>query len=97
MQVKHIGFARHPAEPAPGGPGQQLMTGRSGDVQRLDTKRSIGATCDILPPRVRSQNPGSFVAQPGSLVDSPGSNVVVPGSFVGFPAQMSRSMHHKQS
>jgi hypothetical protein len=55
------------------------------------------ATCVNLPPWVRSQNPGSFACQPGSFVDSSGSNVDSVGSFVGFSAQMSQYMRHKES
>jgi hypothetical protein len=53
--------------------------------------------CVNLPPRVRSQNPGSFACQPGSFVDSSGSNVDSPGSFAGFSGEMRRYMRHKQS
>jgi hypothetical protein len=55
------------------------------------------ATCVILPPRVRSQIPGSFACQPGSFVDSSGSIVDSVGSFAGSAAEMRRYMRHKQS
>jgi hypothetical protein len=60
-------------------------------------KTLFEAACVILPPRVRSQNPGSFACQPGSFVDSSGSNVETVGSFAGFSAEMRRYMRHKQS
>ena len=48
----------------------------------------FATACGKLSPRVRSQNPGSFVAQPGSNVDSVGSFVALVGSFAGFSGEM---------
>jgi hypothetical protein len=64
--------------------------------QTSDKKTPFDAACVILPPRVRSQKSGSFACQPGSFVDSSGSFVDSVGSFVGFSAQTSRYMRHKQ-
>ena len=89
-----LGVVRHPDRLSQSRAGARLNCGPSCVGQSVAQKRQNSRACDNLPPRVRSQNLGSFACQPGSFVDSSGSNVDSVGSFVGFSAEMRRYMRH---